>query len=154
LFSLENRAAYQIKCKTTVERGSPQMTILRMCIACWVPKATNTHKVCNTHSFPTATMVALTRLSFTCIRALPVLFFLFGNAYPAPYRNINDVCTRGRNDDCGKRGWDTGGVTAELASAVAKHRNTNISCTQTRGTPADRKTDDLHLFHEFEAATV
>ena len=26
-----------------VEPGRPQMTIWRMCIACWVPKATNTH---------------------------------------------------------------------------------------------------------------
>ena len=26
--------------------GSPQMTIWRMRIACWIPKATNTHSVC------------------------------------------------------------------------------------------------------------
>ena len=29
----------------TVERGRPQMTIPRMRIACWIPKATNTHSV-------------------------------------------------------------------------------------------------------------
>jgi len=29
--------------KNIVERGRPQMTIRRMRIACWIPKATNTH---------------------------------------------------------------------------------------------------------------
>jgi hypothetical protein len=29
--------------KDTVERGRPQMSIWRMRIACWIPKATNTH---------------------------------------------------------------------------------------------------------------
>jgi hypothetical protein len=28
--------------KNTVEPGRPQMTIWHMCIACWIPKATNT----------------------------------------------------------------------------------------------------------------
>ena len=36
-----------------VERGRPQMTIWRMLIACWIPKATNTHSGCVTPiSFP------------------------------------------------------------------------------------------------------
>ena len=29
-----------------VDRGWPQMTIRRMRIACWIPKATNTHSGC------------------------------------------------------------------------------------------------------------
>jgi hypothetical protein len=29
--------------KNILERGRPQMTIWRMGIACWIPKATNTH---------------------------------------------------------------------------------------------------------------
>ena len=29
--------------KNIVERGRPQVTIWRMRIACWIPKATNTH---------------------------------------------------------------------------------------------------------------
>jgi hypothetical protein len=29
--------------KTIVERGRPQMTIWHMRIACWIPRATNTH---------------------------------------------------------------------------------------------------------------
>jgi hypothetical protein len=32
--------------KNTAERGRPQMTIWRMSIACWIPKATNTHTGC------------------------------------------------------------------------------------------------------------
>jgi len=32
--------------KSTVQRGRPQMTIWRMRIACWIPKATNTHAGC------------------------------------------------------------------------------------------------------------
>jgi len=38
----------------------------RMCISCWIHKATNTHsRICNTYSSPTATMVARTRLCVT-----------------------------------------------------------------------------------------
>jgi len=40
-----------------VRRGRLQMTIWRMRIACWIPKATNTHththKICNTYCLPT-----------------------------------------------------------------------------------------------------
>jgi hypothetical protein len=48
-----------------VERGRPQMTIWLMRIACWIPKAINTLRLCNTHCFSTATMVARTRLDVT-----------------------------------------------------------------------------------------
>jgi len=37
------RAAYKIIWKNIVEPGRPQMTIWRTRIACWIPKATNTH---------------------------------------------------------------------------------------------------------------
>jgi hypothetical protein len=40
--SLENRAVYEIMWKNTVETVRPQMT-WRISIACWIPKATNTH---------------------------------------------------------------------------------------------------------------
>jgi hypothetical protein len=39
----ENRAVYEIMWKNSVEACMPQMTIRRMHIACWIPKATNTH---------------------------------------------------------------------------------------------------------------
>jgi hypothetical protein len=39
----ENRAVYEISWKNILERGRPHVTIWRMRIACWIPKATNTH---------------------------------------------------------------------------------------------------------------
>jgi len=38
-----SRAIYEIMGKNTVDQGRPQMTICRMRISRWVPKATNTH---------------------------------------------------------------------------------------------------------------
>ena len=38
-----NPAVYGIMWKNTVERGRLQMTIWRVCFACWIPKATKTH---------------------------------------------------------------------------------------------------------------
>jgi len=40
---IENSAVYEKMWKNIAEWGSPQMTIWRMRIACWVPKATNAH---------------------------------------------------------------------------------------------------------------
>ena len=40
-----NCAVYEIMSRNIVEPGRPQMTIWRMCIACWIPEATNTHSV-------------------------------------------------------------------------------------------------------------
>jgi hypothetical protein len=53
----ENYAIYEIMWKN-VEKGTPQMTIRRIRIACWIPKAPNTHVLCNTHCFSAAKMVA------------------------------------------------------------------------------------------------
>jgi hypothetical protein len=39
----ENRAVYEIMWENIVERCRPQITIWRMRIACWIPKATNKH---------------------------------------------------------------------------------------------------------------
>ena len=57
----------EIMWKTFVELGRPQMSIWHMRIACWIPKATNTHtlRICSTYCFSTATMVARTRLIVT-----------------------------------------------------------------------------------------
>jgi hypothetical protein len=38
----QNRDVYETW-NNTVQRGRPQMTIRRMRIACWIPKATNTN---------------------------------------------------------------------------------------------------------------
>jgi hypothetical protein len=63
-FFFGNRAVYEIMWKNIVERGRLRRT-WRMRIACWIPKATNTLRLCNIHCFLTATMVAQTRLSIT-----------------------------------------------------------------------------------------
>ena len=39
----ENRAVYEIMWKNIVQQGMPQMKLWRTRIACWIPKATNTH---------------------------------------------------------------------------------------------------------------
>jgi hypothetical protein len=58
----ENRTVYDIMWKNIVERGRPQMTIWRMCIACWLTKATHTHTPTTRNS---AKVVATTRLNIT-----------------------------------------------------------------------------------------
>jgi hypothetical protein len=42
-FFPENRAVYEITWINIVEPDRPQMTLWRMRIACWIPKATDTH---------------------------------------------------------------------------------------------------------------
>jgi hypothetical protein len=42
MFFFENRTVYEITWKNIVHPDRPQMTICRMCTACWIPKATNT----------------------------------------------------------------------------------------------------------------
>jgi len=39
----ENRAVFEVMEKNIVEAARPQMTVRRMQIAYWTPKATNTH---------------------------------------------------------------------------------------------------------------
>ena len=41
-----NRTFYETMWKYTIELDRPQMTIWRMRIACWIPKAKNTHSEC------------------------------------------------------------------------------------------------------------
>ena len=50
----ENRAVYEIKWKNIAEPGWPQVTIWRMCIAFWIPKApppTHTHTHTHTQKY-------------------------------------------------------------------------------------------------------
>jgi len=63
-FYFENCAVYEIVWKN-VQKGTPQMTIRLIRIAFWIPKAPNTHGLCNTHWFSTAKMVTWTHLSVT-----------------------------------------------------------------------------------------
>ena len=43
VFLPENRAVYKIMWENMVQPDRPRMAIWRMSIACWIPKATNTH---------------------------------------------------------------------------------------------------------------
>jgi hypothetical protein len=42
-FFFEKRAVYEIMWKNIVELDRPRLTVWRMRIACWIPKAANTH---------------------------------------------------------------------------------------------------------------
>ena len=42
-FFFENRAVYEIMWENILQPDRPQMTIWRMRIACWLPKATEPH---------------------------------------------------------------------------------------------------------------
>jgi hypothetical protein len=57
-----------------VEPGRPEITVRRMRIACWMPKATHTplHYVILFY-FPTVIKVAQTRLNVALIYTLPIL---------------------------------------------------------------------------------
>ena len=75
IFFFENRAVYEIMWKNTAERWRPQMTIWRIRIACYIPKATNTHvgRVClllfhSNSGFPNEPQCSV-------IRTLPVVFY-------------------------------------------------------------------------------
>ena len=59
----ENRTVNEIMWKKQLQSGAGHMTIWRTRIACWIPKAANTHSLCNTHCFSTARMIARTRLN-------------------------------------------------------------------------------------------
>jgi hypothetical protein len=72
----ENRAVYEIMWKNILYPVRPQMTKWRMCTACLIHKATNTHLQCARRFFSTATMVARTCLSVTFyVHCLSCLLF-------------------------------------------------------------------------------
>ena len=65
-FIFENLAVYEVMWKNIVQPERKQMTLWHMRVACWTPKATNTHSEYVTIiAFPPATMVARTRLNVT-----------------------------------------------------------------------------------------
>jgi hypothetical protein len=81
----ENLAVYESMWENTVQPARPQLNILCMHIACWIPKATNTHSLCNTHYSSTATTAAPTRFNVTvrvhcpsCVSVAYPGFFFWG----------------------------------------------------------------------------
>jgi len=74
-FFFENRGFYEVMWKNIMRPNRLQMTIWRMRMACWMPKGTNTLRICNNYCLSTATMVARTRLIVTLhVPTLSVLF--------------------------------------------------------------------------------
>jgi hypothetical protein len=58
-FFFKNRAIYEIMWKDIGELDRPRLTVWHMCIACWIPKATNTHsEYVITYCLFTAVMVS------------------------------------------------------------------------------------------------
>ena len=74
----KNRAINEITWKNIVEPGRPQMTILCMRIACWLPKATNTHSEYVILIASTTQQWLYERAS--TLRTLPVLFLSSGRS--------------------------------------------------------------------------
>jgi hypothetical protein len=62
---LKNHAVYEMIWKSIVQRDRPNVTIWRKRIAWGIPRAANTLRIYNNDCFPTATMVARTRLNVT-----------------------------------------------------------------------------------------
>jgi hypothetical protein len=72
-FFFENRAFNVIMWENMVERGRSRMTLWRMPIAFWIPRAThNTLRLCNT-DFPLQQWLH-ERASVLCFHTFPILF--------------------------------------------------------------------------------
>ena len=63
----ENRAVYGKTWKNIVQPDRPQITTWRMRIAYWIPKTTNTFRICNTYRFYSAAVVARMLLYVHCV---------------------------------------------------------------------------------------
>ena len=95
--------------KNIVERSRPQMTIWRMHIACWIPRATDAHSSCVIiHCFPTTTVVAQIHLSVMLYIHLPLLLYLIFGLIPVSMKYhclvwscMNSICyVRSKEGDC------------------------------------------------------
>jgi len=62
-----NCAMYEIMWKNIVEPDTPNKIIWHMCFACWIAKAANTYRICDTYCFSSATVVV-----WAFIHTLPV----------------------------------------------------------------------------------
>jgi hypothetical protein len=73
-FFFENRALYEIMWKNIVKPGTPQMKIWYLRIACWIPKAINTHReYVMLIAFPQQQWLHQRTCNVSLIRTLPVL---------------------------------------------------------------------------------
>jgi len=74
-FFSENRAVFKVIWKNVVEPDRSQMTIWRMDIACWIPKATNSTQNMQQLLLCHCNKVTVIRLSVTFIGKWHVLLF-------------------------------------------------------------------------------
>ena len=90
-----NRTVYNTMWKNIIEPGRPQMAIWRTRIACWVPKATNTHthtlRLCNTHWFFHCSNSCTDAPQCCVVRTLPVLLELISKVWQL--RPVNHCST-------------------------------------------------------------
>jgi len=77
-----NCTVCEIMWKNIIDLDTSQMTVGRICISCWITKATDTHihKICSTYCFSTTTMVGGTWFIVTlCVHCQSLFkFLLFG----------------------------------------------------------------------------
>ena len=70
------------------------MTIWRMRVSCWLPRATNTHRLCNTDCFSTTTMVARRCINVTL--HLHCLYYFHYYFLLLPFSVFSFLCFYGR----------------------------------------------------------
>jgi hypothetical protein len=84
--------------KDLTELDGPQMTIMqRTRIACWVTKATDTRRVCNSGCCSMAIMVSRRLLNFAFIRTSPILFTFIGRWYDIRQPTVVSKSMQGQN---------------------------------------------------------
>ena len=89
--SFLNRAFYEIRWTNYVEQDRSQKTIWRMRIACWIPKAINTHVSCVILlAFPLQQWLHEAPHCYV-LRTLPVLFSHYFTKFLSPSRWTNSA---------------------------------------------------------------
>jgi hypothetical protein len=96
--------------KNIVQPERPQMTIWRVHIACWMPKAINIPRACNVYCFFTATVVAQTRLKVTLQHTACLILFI---SRPCP---ALDLVKKHGLFPCGKAGQIESTYTVEISN--------------------------------------
>ena len=84
----ENIFVFEIMWKNIVEPGRPQMTMWHMRIACWIPKATNTHSESEILiAFP-LNNGCMSVIQHHIIYTLPVVVDIFAMQHTYPFTSL------------------------------------------------------------------
>jgi len=90
----------------SVERGRPQMKILRLRVVCRIPKGyKHTLRICNVYSLSTATMVTRTHLNDTSYAHSPVMLYCI--LYLTHFNILRFIC-HAKNHGVGDNVWNIG----------------------------------------------